>query len=83
MKRPGIDIDRSKSLHRAQLVALRDHRKLQEEHGNASCRDGQKSLRDPRNQICAVHVCIPVDWSNRQQNASPAESQQTHYLTDR
>jgi hypothetical protein len=56
MKRPRIDIDRSKSLHRAQLAASRHHRKLQEEHGNASCGDRQKTLRDPHNQICAVHV---------------------------
>jgi hypothetical protein len=47
MSRLGIDIDRSKSLHPAQLFALRHHRKLQEEHGNASCGDRQKPLRDP------------------------------------
>jgi hypothetical protein len=61
MKRRGFDMRRPSSSHRAQLVALRNHRKLQEEHGNTRYRDGQKPLRDPRNQMCVVHVCIPVD----------------------
>jgi hypothetical protein len=60
---------------------LRQHRKLQNYYRNASGGDGQKPLRNPRNQICAVHVCILVDSSNRQQNAPLADAQQTHYLT--
>jgi hypothetical protein len=43
------------------LAALRQHRKLQNHHGSSSGGDGQKPLRDPRNQICAVHACILVD----------------------
>jgi len=83
-RRPGFDTRRSKSPDRLPQdvhVKLRQHCKLQGEQGNARCCDGQERLRDPRSQICAVHVCILVDRLNRQQNAPPADSQQTHYLT--
>lgn len=42
-------------------VELRQHCELQDEDRGARSGDGEKPLRDPRNQICAVHVCIPVD----------------------
>jgi hypothetical protein len=42
-------------------LKLRQHCKLQDEKGGARCRDSEKPLRDPRNQICAVHVCILID----------------------
>jgi hypothetical protein len=42
-------------------VELRQHCELQDEERGARSGDGEKPLRNPRNQICAVHVCIPVD----------------------
>ena len=42
-------------------TALRQHRNLQSQYRRARGRDRQKPLPDPRNQICAVHVCILVD----------------------
>ena len=42
-------------------VELRQHRNLQSQHCGASSRDGENPLRDARNQMCAVHVCIPID----------------------
>jgi hypothetical protein len=78
MTRPGIDIDWSKSLHRAQLVALRHHRKLQEEHRNASCRDGQKALREPRGQIDVVHGCISlIDRTDNRMRRPPIHNKRT------
>jgi hypothetical protein len=41
-------------------VKLRQHCNLQDEERGARSGDGEEALRDPRNQICAVHVCIPI-----------------------
>jgi hypothetical protein len=54
----------SKSSHRISEDAqgkLRKHCKLQDEERRARGGYREKPLRDPRNPICAVHVCIPTD----------------------
>ena len=64
LRRPRIDFDWSKPPHRVLedvQVKLRQHCNLQGEQRNAGCRDRQKPLCEPRNKICAVHVCILVD----------------------
>jgi hypothetical protein len=62
MMRPGFDMRASNSSHRLLedlQVELRHHCNLQSQHCGARGRDRQKPLRDPRNQIGAIHVCIP------------------------
>jgi hypothetical protein len=64
MRQLGFDIGYAKTAHCAveeAQVELRQHCELQDEERGSRSGYGEKSLRDPRDPICAVHVCIPAD----------------------
>jgi len=60
-----------KSSSRAQLIALRHLRKLQEEHRNACYRDGQKPLRDRVIKFVLLMCAYPLN--DRAANRMPRQ----------